>query len=98
MIVKIELIILSIIAVLSFVTGVVINLIDLYRGKEIEKDNEHLVEDEYQKAVIDKIKQSVPEIDEKTIIDIDIPRVKANDEFELPVIIQTLPYEEDNKK
>ena len=39
MIVKIELIILSIIAILSFVTGVVINLIDLYRGKDIEKDN-----------------------------------------------------------
>ena len=97
MIVKIELIILSIIAILSFVTGVVINLIDLYRGKDIEKDNKHSVEDEYKGEVINKIKQSIPEIDEKTIVDIDIPRVKSDDELDIPVIIQTLPYEGDKK-
>lgn len=97
MIVKIELIILSIIAILSFVTGVVINLIDLYRGKDIEKDNQHFVEDEYQEKVVNKIKQSIPEIDDKTIVDIDIPHVKRDDEYDMPVIIQTLPYEEKKK-
>ena len=97
MIVKIELIVLSIIAILSFVTGVVINLIDIYHGKEIDKNNDHFVEDEYQDNVIKKINEDTND-DGETIVDINIPRTFKKDEKhedDEPTIIEVLTYDED---
>lgn len=97
MIVKIELIILSVIAILSFVTGVVINIVDIYREKDILKNNRHPVDDDYEKKIINQIMKNNPDLEDKTIVDINIPKVKEKIEFEMPVIIQSYPTDEDKK-
>ena len=97
MIVKIELIILSVIAILSFVTGVVINIVDIYREKDILKNNKHPVDDDYEKRIINQIMKNNPDLEDKTIVDINIPKVKEKIEFEMPVIIQSYPTDEDKK-
>ena len=38
MLIKVEIIVLAIIAVLSFITGIVIDVIDIYHGRNIKKN------------------------------------------------------------
>ena len=96
MLIKIEIIILVIIIILSFITGIVINIIDIKNGKEIKKDNKSDIDAEYEEEVkksLSKVIISEEDILEgKTISKINIPKVREI-ETELPTIIKTIPLE-----
>ena len=96
MLIKIEIIILVIIIILSFVTGIVINIIDVKNGKEIKKDNKHDIDAEYEEEVkkaLSKVIISEEEIlDGKTISNINIPKVREL-EKDSPTIIKSIPLE-----
>ena len=80
---KIEIIILSLIAVISFIIGVIINVIDMTRNREHNKS--------------DKDKNSLTEVLSitKTLIDFKLPKV---DDYDDPVIIRNIEVEEDKDK
>ena len=80
---KIEIIILSLIAVISFIIGVIINVIDMTRNREHNKP--------------DKDKNSLTEVLSitKTLIDFKLPKV---DDYDDPVIIRNIEVEEDKDK
>lgn len=97
MLIKIEIIILVIIIILSFVTGIIINIIDIKNGKEIKKNNKSNVDSKYEEEVnkaLSKVIVPVEElIDGKTMVNINIPKVKEIDNNEMPMIIKTLPMD-----
>ena len=96
MLIKIEIIILIIIVILSFITGVVINVIDAKKGKEIDGDNKNNNDMEYEEEVkkaLSKVVVGEEEIIEgKTISKINIPKVRELDN-ESPTIIKSIPLE-----
>ncbi len=97
MLIKIEIIILVIIIILSFVTGIIINIIDIKNGKEIKKNNKSNIDSKYDEEVnkaLSKVIVPVEElIDGKTMVNINIPKVKEIDNNEMPMIIKTLPMD-----
>lgn len=97
MLIKIEIIILVIIIILSFVTGIIINIIDIKNGKEIKKNNKSNIDSKYEEEVnkaLSKVIVPVEElIDGKTMVNINIPKVKEIDNNEMPMIIKTLPMD-----
>ncbi len=96
MLIKIEIIILVIIIILSFITGVIINIIDIKNGKEIKKDNKSKIDAEYEEEVnkaLSKVILSEEEILEgKTISSVNIPKVREL-ENDSPTIIKSIPLE-----
>lgn len=81
--IKIEIIILSIIAVVSFIIGVIINIIDIYKENTNNKDKDNT------NSFSDVLSIT------KTLMDFGLPQVE---EYEDPVIIKTIEVEEDKDK
>ncbi|MBQ6477439.1 MAG: hypothetical protein IJI43_03295 [Bacilli bacterium] len=79
MIVKIELIILSIIAIVSFITGVVINILDSLREKKLREN---------------KLKARIMNapLDGTTIINVNNTNINRNDK---PVIVKSMDTDDD---
>ena len=81
--IKIEIIILSIIAVVSFIIGVIINIIDIYKENTNNKDKDNT------NSFSDVLSIT------KKLMDFGLPQVE---EYEDPVIIKTIEVEEDKDK
>lgn len=80
--IKIEVIILSIIAIVSFVIGVIINIIDIMSNNSNKKDdNNNTLTDVFTIT--------------KTLFNYGLPKVEDYDD---PVIIKTIDIEEDKDK
>jgi hypothetical protein len=96
MLIKIEIILLVIIIILSFIVGIIINVLDKKNGKEVIKNNNREVdanyEEEINKALSKVIISNEDILEGKTIVNINIPKVKEM-ENELPTIIKTIPLE-----
>jgi hypothetical protein len=94
--IKIEIIILVIIIILSFITGIIINIIDVKNGKEIKKNNKSEIdakyEEEVNKALSKVIINEEDVLEGKTIVNINIPKVREL-ETESPKIIKSIPLE-----
>lgn len=106
MLIKVEIIVLAIIAVLSFITGVVINIIDIYHGKNIKKNSKGDIAGQYEEKLDEIIKENAVRdeaaLEGKTIVDINIPRIEDLDnntialtpiETEEPVVLEILEIE-----
>ncbi len=97
MLIKIEIILLVIIIILSFIVGIVINVLDNKNGKEIKKNNNTEIdpsyEEEVNKALSKVIVNNEDVLEGKTIVNINIPKVKEIEVNELPTIIKTIPLE-----
>ena len=107
MLIKVEIIVLAIIAVLSFITGVVINIIDIYHGKNIKKNSNNDIAGQYEEKLDEIIKENAVRDEEvlegKTIVDINIPRIEELDnntgialtpiDSEEPIVLEILEIE-----
>ena len=108
MLIKVEIIVLVIIAVLSFITGVVINIIDIYHGKKIKKNSKSDIKGQYEEKLDEIIKENAVRdeavLEGKTIVDINIPRIEELDnnvgialtplETEEPIVLEILEIED----
>ena len=107
MLIKVEIIVLAIIAVLSFITGIVINIIDIYHGKNIKKNSKSDIVGQYEEKLDEIIKENAVRdeavLEGKTIVDINIPRIEDLDnntgialtpmETEEPIVLEILEIE-----
>ena len=110
MLIKVEIIVLAIIAVLSFITGVVINIIDIYHGKNIKKNSKSDIKGQYEEKLDEIIKENAVRdeavLEGKTIVDINIPKIEELDnnvgialtplETEEPIVLEILEIEDAN--
>ena len=94
MLVKIEIIALIIIATLSFVTGIVLNLLDFYRGKNIKNNTNRDINGGFEEkldALLDekRIKKDAT-LYGTTILSINIPKIKEIEETDIPVLYKNI--------
>lgn len=107
MLIKVEIIVLAIIAILSFITGIVINVIDIYHGRNIKKNSKSDIAGPYEEKLDEIIKENAVRdesiLEGKTIVDINIPRIEELDnntgialtpmETEEPIVLEILEIE-----
>ena len=92
--VKIEIIALIIIATLSFVTGIVLNILDFYRGKNIKNSPNRDINGGFEEkidALLDekRIKKDAT-LYGTTILSINIPKIKEIEETDIPVLYKNI--------
>ena len=94
MIVKIEIIALIIIATLSFVTGVVLNILDFYRGKNIKDNTNRDINGGFEEKIDALLEENRIKKDAtmygKTILSINIPKIKEIEESDVPVLYKNI--------
>ena len=98
MLVKIEIIALIIIATLSFVTGIVLNILDFYRGRDIKNNTNRDINGGFEEkidALLEekRIKQDAT-LFGTTILSINIPKIKEIEETDVPVLYKNISIEE----
>ena len=107
MLIKVEIIVLAIIAVLSFITGIVIDVIDIFHGRNIKKNSNSDIAGQYEEKLDEIIKENAVRdeaiLEGKTIVDINIPRIEELDnntgialtpmETEEPIVLEILEIE-----
>ena len=94
MLVKIEIIALIIIATLSFVTGIVLNILDFYRGRNIKNNSNRDINGGFEEkidALLDekRIKKDAT-LYGTTILSINIPKIKEIEETDIPVLYKNI--------
>ena len=111
MLVKIEIIALIIIATLSFVTGIVLNILDFYRGRDIKNNTNRDINGGFEEKIDALLEEKRIKKDATlfgtTILSINIPKIKEIEETdvpvlyknidETPVIVKTLNEEDDTE-
>ena len=98
MLVKIEIIALIIIATLSFITGIVLNILDFYRGRNIKNNTNRDINGGFEEKIDALLEENRIKKDATlfgtTILSINIPKIKEIKETDVPVLYKNIPIDE----